>query len=402
MRDGVGGGMRGLAASHDRRRVTFLSYSGMSRKTLGGFDALDFKKLATSFGVNEGGTPQSLDYHPVLPMVGSPGKGSAVFFDVETGQPLPERLAKVDTLDAEQTYDRLHFSPNGANALLLYKIEDKDEEGKEITPTTRVLVAAPLKLSGAERAQVARGPAEPEPVELPDLPDDGRDGDGRLDLHGDMRLATMDWIKENSIFGPESQLSSDVIRGASKFLADERGFWIILEGGLTKSGKTTIIAVHEGTFMTAELTDEQVKASGIKPMHLVQYPGKTFKNERLPRRVLSIDSPATEKTTDGTIKGKAVITKLGEASHARFAMTLTTVGDRKISTSIHHMGDWLVDERSEKAFKFNSPIQPDEPKLVVGFLQMTAFTVDRRNDKRFPLSDPVLLVTVQHPKKGGE
>jgi hypothetical protein len=402
LRDGVGGGMRGLAASHDRRKVTFLSFAGMSRKTLGGFDALDFKKLPTSFGVNEGGTPQSMDYHPVLPMVASPGKGSVVFFDTETGQPLPNRLAKTNKLDAEITYDTLHFSANGQNALLLYKIENKDEEGKEITPTTRVLVAAPLELSRSEQGRIARGPAEPEPVELPELPGEGEDDDGKLDLHGKMRTATMDWIKENSIFGAESKLSADVIRGASKFLADERGFWMILEGGLTQSGKTTIIAVHEGTFMTAELTDEQAKAAGLKPMNLVQYPGKVFKNERLPRRVLSIESPTTEKTTDGTIKGKAILTKLGEASHARFAMTLTTVGDRKISTSIHHMGNWLVDERSEKPFKFNSPVEADEPKLVVGFLQMAAFTIDRRNDKRFPLSDPVLLVTVQHPKEDAE
>ena len=83
-------------------------------------------------------------------------------------------------------------------------------------------------------------------------------------------------------------------------------------------------------------------------------------------------------------------------------MTLTTIGDGSVTTSIHHMGNWLADERSEKAFKFNSPVEADEPKLVIGFLQMTAFTAGRGNDRRVPLSDPVLLITVQHPKEGGE
>ena len=401
MRDGVGGGMRGLAASHDARTVTFLSFAGMSGRSLGGFDALDFKKLPTSYGVKEGGDPKSLDYHPVLPIVGSPGKGGAVFFHRETGQPEGNRLAREDRLPAETTFDKLHFSPDGKNVLLLHKVGEPKQgekvDEKDKGPVTRVLTATPMALSRAELQQVARGPAKPEAVKLPG----GAQGGVQTSLYAKMQGSTEDWIKANNKFGPDSQLAADVIKASGKFIGEGKGFWMMLGSGLTQSGKTTVIAVHQGAFMTQELTDEQVQASGIRPMQLVQSVGVAFEN-RPSRRFLQLDSPTLEPTDDGSIRGKVTVTKLGQAEHADFAMTFTYVGDKATTTGIHHMGDWLTKEQSEQKFKFGNPVESDKPKLLIGFLQVTAMKFGRGNSQNFPLSDPVLLIAVHQPKQGGE
>ncbi|MEM9345581.1 MAG: hypothetical protein AAGB26_03075 [Planctomycetota bacterium] len=397
MRDGVGGGMRGLAASHDARTVTFLSFAGMSGRSLGRFDALDFKKLPTSYAVKDGGDPKSLDYHPVLPIVGSPGKGGAVFFHRETGQPEISRLARENRLPAETAFDKLHFSPDGMNVLLLHKVgepkqgEKVDEKNKK--PITRVLTATPLVLSQTELKQVAQGPPKPGAIELPG----GVGGGVQTSLYAKMQGSTEDWIKANNKFGPDSPLASDVIKASGKFLGEGKGFWMMLGSGLTKSGKTTVFAVHQGAFMTQELTDDQVKASGIGPMQLVQSAGVAFEN-RQTRRFLQLDTPTLEATEDGSIRGNVTVTKLGQAEHADFVMTFTHIGNQTTTTGIHHMGDWLTKEQSEQKFKFGSPVDDDKPKLLIGFLQIAALKFGRGNSQQFPLSDPVLLITVHEPK----
>lgn len=409
-RDGLTGGVTGIAASADARRVTVLSESGNAGNSLPGWDALDFKKLATAYDVNEGGNTASLDYHPMLSMVASAGKGGAVFLNADTGQPMESRLAKPNELPADTTFDKLHFSPDGKNALLLYKVGEvpegqaKEGQAEDTKPVTRVLIAAPLKLSQAERARVARGLAEPKPVELP-----GPSPDRDVQAEGDTVYArthntTRKWIMENSIFGPESELSSDVIQQTSKLLLDEEmGFWMFLGPGLLKSGKATVVGVHQGLFMQQELTDEQTKASGLGRMSLVIRPGEAFEEKVPPRRVLSIPAYKVVTTKDGQLEGKMIVQKIGKIDRALFAATFTYFEGETMKRYVQHLGDFMEGEQNELSFKFNNPAaESDEPKLIVGFLQMEAFEISRRTDRRIPLSEPVLMITVHQPKQAKE
>ena len=114
----AGGNSTGLRLSRDGARVTYLSHVGYPEfsNNLAGWDPTDLKQLPVSYATKDRATPQELAYHPVLPLVASPGGGSAVFFHRETGALQEDRLTGDGIAGAK--IPRLYFTPDGRHMLL--------------------------------------------------------------------------------------------------------------------------------------------------------------------------------------------------------------------------------------------------------------------------------------------
>ncbi|MCH8922533.1 MAG: trypsin-like peptidase domain-containing protein [Planctomycetes bacterium] len=154
----AGANGKGLRLSPDGRRVTYLSHVGYPRMSynLAGWDPTDMKKIPVSYAVKGKGTSYDLAFHPVLPIVASPGSGSAVFFDRETGQELKDQL-QLDAGEFEQEkINSIRFSPDGRNLIFSTTV-------KEVPYLHRVA----LNLSAAERRKVGRGRPVSAPIADP-------------------------------------------------------------------------------------------------------------------------------------------------------------------------------------------------------------------------------------------
>ena len=82
------------------------------------------KKIPVSYAVKGKGTSYDLAFHPMLPIVASPGSGSAVFFDRETGQELKDQL-KLDASEFEQEkINSIRFSPDGRNLIFSTTVKE--------------------------------------------------------------------------------------------------------------------------------------------------------------------------------------------------------------------------------------------------------------------------------------
>ncbi|MCE9544097.1 MAG: hypothetical protein K8T25_01020, partial [Planctomycetia bacterium] len=152
----AGGNGRGMRMSNDGKRVTYLSVVGYPEFSgnLAGWDPLDFKKMPATYSTKDVASASDLAYHPILPLVASPGSGSAVFFERESGDVQNDRLKNAEDLLAGAKPDRVYFSPDGRNLIL-------DGVVNEI----HYLHKLPLNLSPEEQKKLAAikaaAPAEP-------------------------------------------------------------------------------------------------------------------------------------------------------------------------------------------------------------------------------------------------
>jgi S1-C subfamily serine protease len=115
----AGGNAQGIRLSKDGRRVTFLSHVGYPEFSgnLAGWDPKDLKKIPVTYATKGKATTYDLAYHPMLPIVASPGSGSAVFFDRETGDIQENRLDLPDDALAGAKVHSVQFSPDGKNLI---------------------------------------------------------------------------------------------------------------------------------------------------------------------------------------------------------------------------------------------------------------------------------------------
>ena len=138
----AGGNGQGIRFSRDGRRVTSLSHVGYPQFSgnLAGWDPTDLKKIPVTYATNGKGTTYDLAYHPMLPLVASPGGSSAVFFHCETGDPEENRVVPAASL-AGAKVQNIQFSPDGKNLIFHASVGD-----------VHYLVKASLRLSPAEVA----------------------------------------------------------------------------------------------------------------------------------------------------------------------------------------------------------------------------------------------------------
>ena len=119
IKEKAGGNGRGLRMSRDGKTVSYLSIVGSPQFSgnLAGWTPTDFRQIPVTYATKDIGTPQEMAYHPTLPLVASPGSGSAVFFDRETGKKQENRLKVPEgALEGTSTH-RIYFSPNGRHLL---------------------------------------------------------------------------------------------------------------------------------------------------------------------------------------------------------------------------------------------------------------------------------------------
>ena len=114
IKEKAGGNGQGLRLSKDGQRVTYLSHVGYPQFSgnLAGWDPKDLEKIPVTYAVKGKGTTYDLAYHPVLPLVASPGSGSAIFFHRETGDQEQDRL-QLPAAGLGGEPQSVQFSPDG-------------------------------------------------------------------------------------------------------------------------------------------------------------------------------------------------------------------------------------------------------------------------------------------------
>ena len=145
VKENMGGNGQGLRMSRDGARVTYLSFVGYPdfSRNLVGWNTSDLRKLPVNYAVKDRATTGELAYHPSLPIVASPGSGSAVFFDRETGALQDDRLNLPPNAFAGAKVNSIQFSPDGKN-LIFHTSVDK----------VQYLYQVALKLTAKEQEQV--------------------------------------------------------------------------------------------------------------------------------------------------------------------------------------------------------------------------------------------------------
>jgi hypothetical protein len=148
----AGGNGQGLVLSPDGRRITYLSYTGYPTFSgnVAAFDLTNFKKKPVSYAMKGRADCKKLVYHPVLNLVASPGGGSAVCFDSQSGEVLPDRIEGTELLAGCVVHD-LAFSADGRKMVFVVS------KGGG----ARYLLTAPLRLGSVEMAQLRSGATLP-------------------------------------------------------------------------------------------------------------------------------------------------------------------------------------------------------------------------------------------------
>lgn len=145
LKEDAGGNGKGLRMAADGSRVTYLSHVGYPRYSgnLGGWRTDDLSSLPVTYATKDRASTYDLAFHPVLPLVASPGTSSAVFFHRETGELQDNRLLSVPESLAQGTIQRVYFSPDGLHLVFDFHVNN-----------VRYLTAARLRLSPAEEKTV--------------------------------------------------------------------------------------------------------------------------------------------------------------------------------------------------------------------------------------------------------
>ncbi|MFN7289185.1 MAG: trypsin-like peptidase domain-containing protein [Pirellula sp.] len=117
----AGGNGSGLSMSPDGKRLTYLSFAGTptSSKNLAAWNAANLDEAPVSYPTKDIATTSHLAFHPRLNLAAVPSLNSAVIFDRETGQVLPDRLQMTSKgFEGEQVED-VSFSPDGQALLFI-------------------------------------------------------------------------------------------------------------------------------------------------------------------------------------------------------------------------------------------------------------------------------------------
>lgn len=149
----AGGNGSGIRLSPDGTRLTYLSHVGypLHSGNLAGFQSHNFSKTPVAYATKDRGVTSELAYHPTLPWAASPGSGSAVLFQRETGEILERRLLVTSQGIGRDKVERLEFSPDGQSLIFCC-------QGGQ---TGRYLCRVGIKLNPQEREQTQR------PIKLP-------------------------------------------------------------------------------------------------------------------------------------------------------------------------------------------------------------------------------------------
>ncbi|MFO0816531.1 MAG: hypothetical protein U1A77_01240 [Pirellulales bacterium] len=125
-----GGNGRGIVASTDGKRLTYLSFTGypMHSKNIAAWDTSDLEKRPVIYPCKENGASCFwIAFHPTKLIAATPlEQGGAMCFDRETGVPLRDMVDWSYPPLVDVTTDRLFFSPDGQHLLL----ECQGEQGR--------------------------------------------------------------------------------------------------------------------------------------------------------------------------------------------------------------------------------------------------------------------------------
>lgn len=387
-REGVGGALVDVCLSPDGLHFVLQSATGYpsGSRNQGIWDALDFETLPETLATKEGGSTRGLAYHPVLPLIASPGEKTALFFNATTGASEATRLTDTDHLPKGLKTDHIAFSPDGLNVLLGGKVGDK-----------RVLVSSKMRLGLTEELWLEQGPPKLEPIELPEV--DVPAPDENPHSYEAMAAAVDAWFEADCKAVKNSAFHKDLMRNVKGLLDRGNGFTVLLGSGLVKSGKPTVIGVHNGTFLTETLTAEQAKLVGLGEFNMSVRGGIPY-DEDQPYKPVRLRAPKIDPDAGGKIAGQVTLAKNGGLDRGLFGMTLTYFKDDRTTTAIYHGSDWMGAEGGQTKFSFNNPAaDAEKPTLIIGYLEMVAFRVSRRNPARVTLSEPVMVIMVVEPEK---
>ncbi len=149
---------------------------------------------------------------------------------------------------------------------------------------------------------------------------------------GDLKSLVVAWIAQNSTGGPTSDLVNDMSAEVARRLDSWQDIFLLLDGGLLKSKKTTELHVHLGQFYVAELTDDQAVAAHTQPMHVAVSAGKTNARRESPPRLAIKDvvfDNSAPWNRDQPLSGGCTIESLaGDLPAGEYAIRISaTLGD---------------------------------------------------------------------------
>jgi hypothetical protein len=152
VKDDVGGNGYGIDLSADERRITYLSGGGcpLYSYNISAWDPYDFTKRPVTYPTKaNGGGPDRVAFHPVLPIVASTsGTLGVLAFDRESGKLEQERLdLRASPVPAGSHTVAVFFSADG-RSVIAHCAEDASKE--------QFLLKVSLKLSPKEEADLGK------------------------------------------------------------------------------------------------------------------------------------------------------------------------------------------------------------------------------------------------------
>ncbi len=117
----AGGNGKGIRLSADGHHIVYLSHVGlpMHSGNLTCFKTVDFSSETVLYETNKIGSTNDLTFHPRLPIVASPGSGSAVLFHQESGKQINNKLLLTSSGLGEVKVEKILFSPDGRSLLFV-------------------------------------------------------------------------------------------------------------------------------------------------------------------------------------------------------------------------------------------------------------------------------------------
>lgn len=122
--DKAGGNCTGIRLSPDGKRVTYLSHVGfpMGSRNTPAWNTDNIKTVPMMYETKGIATPKLIEYHPTLPLVVSPGKGSLTFYESESASIEKDRLTVAASEFQDLEFSQMHFSPDGESLVVVTAI----------------------------------------------------------------------------------------------------------------------------------------------------------------------------------------------------------------------------------------------------------------------------------------